>query len=178
MSIARLFWRLVVLTFALVVEGVVVTGIGLYAAARFAGEAAFYMHHMPPADAGDAFAYVVGAGLVTLWAAAHALTPWVIAVGITEVLRWRGVLTHVLAGALVALTVAIVSGAILIVPALQIIVALGLIGGFLHWLIAGRNAGRWSEPDLPPPPPPRMPGPAHYDAPPPGAQGPTPGPTP
>lgn len=167
MSIARLLWRLVVLTFALFVEGLVVTTIGLYAAARFADDAATTMRHWPTADLGDGVAYLAGAAFVTLWAAAHAFTPWVIAVAVTEILRWRGVLTHVLGGAVVAIAAAIVSGAFLILPAMQIVVALGLVGGFVHWLIAGRNAGRWSEPDLPPPPPPRMPGPGGYPPPPP-----------
>ena len=160
MPLASLLWRLVVLTFALIVEGLIVTTIGLYAAARFAADAAGLLDRLPPDDAHSALAYLAAAALVTLWAAAHAFTPWVIAVAVTELMRWRGVLTHVAAGALVALAAAILSGAILIVPALQIIVALGLVGGFAHWLIAGRNAGRWLDPPAAPPPPPRMPGPA------------------
>lgn len=167
MSLASLLWRLIVLTFALIVEGVVVTGVGLYAAARFAHDSAGLLDHMQPSDAGDAFAYLMAASFAALWAALHAFTPWVIAVALTEVMRWRGVLVHLAAGALVALAAAILSGAFLVVPALQIIVALGIVGGFIHWLIAGRNAGRWSEPERPLPPP-RMPGPGPY-----GPSGPT-----
>jgi hypothetical protein len=135
MHLVRLVWRLVVLTFALGVEVIVVTTAWVWGVGHFAMRTTELIDRMPPADV-----------------AHHAFAPWVVAVAATEILRWRGILVHLGAGAIVALAAAVPSGAVMFPAVVQLLVALGLVGGFVHWLIAGRNAGRWSEGILTPAP--------------------------
>lgn len=171
MPIAALFWRLVVLAFALFAEAIIVVVVGLYAAMRFPEDFDVF-DRLPPADAAHGIVYLLAIAFIVLWAALHAMTPWLIAVALTEVFRWRGVLTHVVVGGFVAIAAAVTSGAVLLLPALQIILALGLVGGFVHWLLVGRDAGRWSEP-VEPLPPPGMPGPNTWPRQPPPPSGPS-----
>ena len=47
MSLASLLWRLVVLTFALIVEGLIVTAIGLYTGDRLVFSQTFWVNSRP-----------------------------------------------------------------------------------------------------------------------------------
>jgi hypothetical protein len=152
MHLVRLVWRLVVLTFALGVEVIVVTTAWVWGVGHFAMRTTELIDRMPPADVAHLGAYAMAAGTAALAAAFHAFAPWVVAVAATEILRWRGILVHLGAGAIVALAAAVPSGAVMFPAVVQLLVALGLVGGFVHWLIAGRNAGRWSEGILTPAP--------------------------
>jgi hypothetical protein len=145
MQIVALIWRLVVLTVSLLISSIIVVAAGLYAIANHILLADPAAAGLSPDQAvhsfGNLFAFVMAAIL----AATHVFAPWIVAIAVTEILRWRSVLVHVAAGAIVAISATVLSGAILLVPGLPLVAALGILGGFTHWLIAGHSAGRWSE---------------------------------
>jgi hypothetical protein len=80
------------------------------------------------------------------WASAAAIV-------LSEGLKWRGPVAYLLAGSLVGLVTALPVVAVFTGAAhdevsgglVQLSVAAGAVGGFVYWLIAGRNAGRWLE---------------------------------
>ncbi|MEM7289092.1 MAG: hypothetical protein AAF412_01770 [Pseudomonadota bacterium] len=77
-----------------------------------------------------------------------ALLPVTIAIATTEMMRWRGMTTHLILGGLCALFVmfstlnlpqGVMPGNGMVIVSL----ASGFIAAFFYWLIAGRNAGEW-----------------------------------
>ncbi len=89
----------------------------------------------------------VGAVVTAFW-------PALIAATLTEGFKLRGILTYLIAGAVVGLVQAVPLQATMAGDAppmdtsvAQLSVACGAIGGLVYWAIAGRNAGRWI--DLP-----------------------------
>ena len=97
------------------------------------------------------FLFFAGAaGLVTPF---YVFAPSFIAILIAEMFSLRSVLYYALGGALIGAlayfmtdVAARISGKGTVVPItqeLQWLTAAGIIAGFVYWLIAGRNAGKW-----------------------------------
>jgi uncharacterized membrane protein len=90
------------------------------------------------------------AGVVTPF---YVFAPSFVAILIAEMLSLRSVLYYALAGALIGAlayftsdVTARMSGRGTVVPItqeLQWLTAAGIVAGFVFWLIAGRNAGKW-----------------------------------
>jgi hypothetical protein len=104
-----------------------------------------------PADIGAA----VGAGLVgASIIGGLSFVPALIAVLVSEILRLRGIVFHLAAGGVIALGLWVmqdaggqatgVQGASSGLPRGSLVVlAAGFVGGFVYWLLAGRQAGCW-----------------------------------
>lgn len=94
---------------------------------------------------------VVFTGFITSFhVASLAALPMMLAVIISEAMRWRGMTVNLVMGGAVALATGLSlfarenSG----LPSdgtLVVLLAMGFVGGFFYWLIAGRSAGRWLE---------------------------------
>ena len=95
--------------------------------------------------------FFLGATFVTV--TMTAFWPFLVVLVVTEGIRLRGFVAHLLAGVLVGAVYGFpltrifsgedmpaVSGS-----AVQLTLACGGLGGIVYWLIAGRTAGRWSE---------------------------------
>ncbi|SDU41748.1 hypothetical protein SAMN05428979_3635 [Stappia sp. ES.058] len=98
-----------------------------------------------PADVGAA----VGAGLVGASVIGGlSFVPALLAVCVSEVFRLRGVVFHLAAGGLIALGIWAMqdtggqasSG---LPKGSLVVLAAGFVGGFVYWLLAGRQAGCW-----------------------------------
>ena len=89
----------------------------------------------------------VGVGLVTSFQLAGlALLPIVIAVVMCEIMRWQGLTINLILSGLCALFVMFTQLPEAIDPAegtIIITLAMGFVGGFVYWLVAGRAAGNW-----------------------------------
>ncbi len=77
-----------------------------------------------------------------------ALLPATIAIAVTELMRWQGMITYLVLGELVGLfagisTFAVDHDGLPSDGTLIVLLATGFIGGFFYWLIAGRGAGTW-----------------------------------
>jgi len=93
---------------------------------------------------------VTAAGIVTPF---YVFAPAALIIFVSEMLSIRSVLYYALMGALVGALAYVLSdvtarmqGAGTVVPLtreLQFMVAGGIVGGFVYWLIAGRRAGVW-----------------------------------
>lgn len=145
MRFARILWRLVVLTVSLVVSTGVVVIAGMKAFLPFLAAAGARIEQFPPDRVPEGLMALMAPVMLVAVALAHAFAPWIVAVTVTELMRWRSLLVHLGAGLVVAVVAGLTTGAALLPATLQVLAALGLLGGFVHWLIAGRNAGRWSE---------------------------------
>jgi hypothetical protein len=106
----------------------------------------------------DAFNIVLGFGFIFI--SGFALVPAMIIVAITEAFYIRGALTYAVGGAIVGL--ACYLGLVPFDPDtfsfhdivrrhLEIMTGAGIVSGLVYWLIAGRNAGAWREPNSPRP---------------------------
>lgn len=90
------------------------------------------------------------AGIVTPF---YVFAPTALIIFVSEMLSLRSVLFYALAGAVIGALAYVFSdvtarmqGAGTVVPLtreLQFMVAGGIVGGFVYWLIAGRRAGAW-----------------------------------
>jgi hypothetical protein len=116
-----------------------------------------------PVDPG-ALNIVLGFGFI--FVSGFALLPAMIVVAITEAFYIRGALTYAVGGGLVGL--ACYLGLVPFDPAtlrfegivrrhLEIMTGAGIVGGLVYWMIAGRNAGLWRKPPVPPQPLPPLP---------------------
>lgn len=91
----------------------------------------------------------------TSFIGASAFVPALLLIVVAEVMRLRSLLYYAAAGAVVGLTSYFGSNVELrlenttdVAPVfhpLQLAAAAGIVGGLAYWLLAGRNAGRWSE---------------------------------
>ncbi len=92
---------------------------------------------------------VVALGLISSFhVAGMVLLPTTLAIGITELMRWRGVITYLVLGGLVGLFTGVSaftleSDGLPSDGTLIVLLATGFVGGFFYWLIAGRGAGSW-----------------------------------
>lgn len=91
----------------------------------------------------------VGIGFVTSFQIASlALLPIIIAIAATEMMRWNGMVTHLVLGGLAALFVVFTQLPVGTTPSegtLIVTLAMGFVGGFFYWMTAGRGAGRWQD---------------------------------
>ncbi|MBO6676236.1 MAG: hypothetical protein JJ908_15825 [Rhizobiales bacterium] len=94
-------------------------------------------------------AFYWGTAILAVFAIAHtAFLPSVIVVLATEVFRLRSMVIFGVAGGLVGLysaTFALGSQVYLADRRVLIAAAVGIVGGFVYWLIAGRTAGAYRE---------------------------------
>ena len=77
-----------------------------------------------------------------------AALPVTIAIAITELMRWRGLITQLVLGGLCALfsmfaILALPEGQMPANGTVIVSLAAGFVAAFFYWLIAGRNAGEW-----------------------------------
>ena len=80
--------------------------------------------------------------------ASAAFLPSLPVVAVTEWLRLRGMTTNIALGGVTALGVwwlnmDFATASARANGALVVVLALGFVGGFCYWLVAGRNAGTW-----------------------------------
>jgi hypothetical protein len=96
-----------------------------------------------------------------VFVSAHALVPVLLVVVCAEAVPIRSLLFYAIAGALLGVVLylnangwdlAAVSVRGFARRELEIMAAAGIVAGFVYWLIAGRNAGKWREPRRPLPP--------------------------
>ena len=150
--IGRLFAILFGFLFACLAAGIIVVGAVLYPEFSDLGTG--------PIDQ-DAIDVVLGFGFIFI--SGFALLPALIVVLITEAFYIRGVLTYAIGGAIVG--AACYLGLVPFDPDtlqfngiirrhLEIMTGAGIVAGLVYWMIAGRNAGAWREPQRPLMPPP------------------------
>ncbi len=91
----------------------------------------------------------VGIGFVASFKlASFALLPIIIVIAAVEMMRWNGMVTHLILGGLASLFVIFTQLPPDAVPSegtLIVTLAMGFVGGFFYWLIAGRGAGKWQD---------------------------------
>lgn len=105
---------------------------------------------LTPSDPTDSFwfwsHFVLGTAFTASYLGAMALAPWAVVVIVTEAFRLRSVLLYLLAGgalgALPALGLAPMMRSLDGDPRrVLIMIATGIVGGFVYWIAAGRMAG-------------------------------------
>src|SRR5271155_1244816 len=118
------------------------------------------------AGPGDPGALNILLGFGFIFVSGFALVPAMIVVLITEAFYIRSALTYAVGGAVVGLAcylglVPFDAGQLrfegIVRRHLEIMTGAGILAGFVYWMIAGRNAGVWRAPPLPPRSPPPMP---------------------
>lgn len=82
--------------------------------------------------------------------AAAVLAPAAIVIAIAELMRWRGIVSNLLLGGMIAIFAGwqqflLEDRQSLSDGTLVVLLAAGFVGGFVYWLIAGRQAGNWLE---------------------------------
>jgi hypothetical protein len=102
----------------------------------------------------------IAIGLSATFFSIYAMLPAMLLIAIAEGFRLRSVLFYALAGGALALFsaygwdlqfVPADSGDEVSGRAAEIMAAAGIVGGFVYWALAGRNAGRWRSPPSPAP---------------------------
>lgn len=103
-----------------------------------------------PADPADSVwfwsHFGIGAAMTASYIGATALAPWAVVILVTEVFRLRSALVYLVVGGLLGLLPSF-GLASTIRPldgdphGIAILVATGIVGGFVYWLVAGRMAG-------------------------------------
>lgn len=92
---------------------------------------------------------VVGIGsLISFQLAGLAILPIIVVIAATEMMRWNGMVTHLVLGGVSALFVVFTQLPSETSPSegtLIVTLAMGFVGGFFYWLVAGRGAGKWQE---------------------------------
>jgi hypothetical protein len=159
--IGRLFTVLFAFLAACLVAGMIVVGAVLFPEFSDLGNG--------PIDP-NALNVVLGFGFIFI--SGFALLPAMIVVAITEAFYISSVLTYAAGGGLVGL--ACYLGLVpfdtetlrfdgIVRRHLEIMTGAGIVAGFIYWMIAGRNAGAWRQPQrplrLPPPLPAHSPPP-------------------
>jgi hypothetical protein len=145
MFITRFFVILFSLIFALLAAGIALA-IGVMAPELV----------IMSADPVEKFAFFAIAFFATSFVGATAFVPAAILIAIGETFDIRSIFYYALGGALIAaiawymadISVQLENTTDLspIRYGLQLVVASGIIGGFVYWLLAGRKAGRWKNP--------------------------------
>ena len=152
--ILSLIWRLIVICFALLValfaaSLILAFGISSGVFAQFLGAENYAA--LDETEWGYTVLTVatIGIGFVTsIKLAGLALLPVIIAITVTEMMCWKGIVAHLLLGGVSALFVVFTQlpqGTTPSEGTLIVTLAMGFVGGFFYWLVAGRNAGIWQE---------------------------------
>ena len=150
--ILSILWRLIVITFALflaLLAASMILAFGLSSGMFAEVLGADNYERLDETDWGYVALAVAtfGVGVVTsIKLASLALLPVILAIAVTEMMRWRGLVTHLLLGGLSALFVVFTQlppGTIPGEGTLIVTLAMGFVGGFFYWVIAGRKAGNW-----------------------------------
>lgn len=146
-----LLGRIIVIVFALIVAGLaanIAIAMGLLGPAwhGFTGEA------------GERAGFWVTVFIAGTFTGAMGLLPVAVLIVLAESFKVRSLLVHLAVGALLLVIGYYTSGFVppsyvesidhpppLIPHAVEIGAAAGIVFGFVYWLIAGRNAGRWRE---------------------------------
>lgn len=143
--VSRFFVILFSLIFALLAAGIALA-IGVMAPELFSVSS----------DPIEKFMFFALAFFATSFVGATAFVPAVVLVAIAETFDIRSIFYYAIGGGLIA-AIAWYSADISVrlenttdispVPyGLQLVVAAGIIGGFVYWLLAGRKAGMWKNP--------------------------------
>ena len=109
----------------------------------------FWDGRMPP-DFNNGFFHVM-VGFSFFFISLFSLLPAIVVIALAEAFRLRSIVFYAAAGGALAFAYCYGfgftgGGADLPLTALvQAFVAAGIVAGLVYWLIAGRNAGRWSE---------------------------------
>ena len=152
--ILSLIWRLIVISFALLValfaaSMILAFGISSGIFAEFLGAENYAA--LDETEWGYTVLTIatIGIGFVSSFKLAGlALLPVIIAIAITEMMRWQGIVAHLLLGGISALFVVFTQlpqGTTPSEGTMIATLAMGFVGGFFYWLIAGRSAGIWQE---------------------------------
>lgn len=152
--ILSVIWRLIVICFGLFVALLAAAMILSYGISsglfvEFFGAETF--EAIDETDWGYAILLIatVGIGFVTSFQLASlALLPIIVAIAATEMMRWNGMVTYLVLGGVSALVVIFTNLPQDIAPSegtLIVTLAMGFVGGFFYWLVAGRGAGGWQE---------------------------------
>lgn len=152
--ILSVLWRLIVITFALFVAllgaaMILSYGISSGLFVEFFGADSF--EAIDETEWGYAVLLIatVGIGFFTSFQLASlALLPIIVAIATTEMMRWNGMVTHLVLGGVSSLFVVFTQlpqGTTPSEGTLIVTLAMGFVGGFFYWLIAGRGAGKWQE---------------------------------
>ena len=152
--ILSILWRIIVVSFALVVAlfaaaMIMSYGISSGLLAEFIGSENIQALDETEWGYGILLIATVGVGFVTSFQLASlALLPIIIVIAVTEMMRWSGIVTHLILGGVSALFVVFTQlpqGTNPSEGTLIVTLAMGFVGGFFYWLIAGRNAGKWQD---------------------------------
>lgn len=91
----------------------------------------------------------IGIGFVASFKLASlALLPIIVSIAIAEMMRWNGMVTHLVLGGLSSLFVVMAQlpeGQTPSEGTLIVTLAMGFVGGFFYWLVAGRASGIWQD---------------------------------
>lgn len=144
-----LLGRIVVIIFALFVA-IVAAGITL------AAGIVLPEWQVMDSDPIERVTFFFAAFFATTFVGAVAFLPAILAIVIAEAARLRNFLYYGVGGALVGLAsyygtdisvrLENTTDVTPVANALQLAAAAGIVGGLVYWLIAGRSAGRWREP--------------------------------
>jgi hypothetical protein len=107
----------------------------------------------------EKFIFFSAAFFATSFAGAAAFVPAIVLVAIAETFDLRSIFYYAIGGGLIAAVAWYGSDISMemenstdIAPigyGLQLVVAAGIVGGFVYWLMAGRKAGVWKDPYAP-----------------------------
>lgn len=107
----------------------------------------------------EKFVFFSMAFFATSFVGASAFVPSIVLVAIAETFDLRSIFYYAIGGGLIAAVAWYGSDISMelenstdiapIVYGLQLVVAAGIIGGFVYWLMAGRKAGVWKDPYAP-----------------------------
>jgi len=149
-----IIWRLIVICFGLVAAllgaaMIMAYGISSGLFVEFFGIEAF--EGIDQTEWGYAVLLIATVGIAfatSFQLASLALLPIIVAIAASEMMRWNGMVTHLVLGGVSALFVIFTQLPKETVPSegtLIVTLAMGFVGGFFYWLIAGRGAGKWQE---------------------------------
>lgn len=121
--------------------------LAIIAAALFMLTASVGLTPVDPADSVWFWgSFGVSAAMTASYLGAMALAPWAVVILVTEVFRLRSFLVYLVAGGLLG-----VLPSLGLAPMMRpldgdprniaILIATGIVGGFVYWLVAGRMAG-------------------------------------
>ena len=107
-------------------------------------------------DPVEHFTFFVASFFATSFVGYVAFVPALVLIAIAETVNIRTIFYYAIAGAGIGLfayygsniSVAVENSTDMppVAFSLQLVAAAGIIGGFVYWLFAGRNAGRWKNP--------------------------------